>query len=93
MHGFQARVPICQFLAENVVRNGRTQAFLVQKNAPFSCKNANLPNRTCFTRLRVWGGGSADFIFMGAGIFLRNKAASNNFDANGDLSYPIIRVF
>ena len=25
------------------------------ENIPFSCKNDNLPNRTCFTRLRVWG--------------------------------------
>ena len=32
-------MPICQFLAENVVRNG---------GAPFSCKNANLPNRNLF---------------------------------------------
>ena len=36
VHSFQARVPICQFLAENVVRHGRIRHFLVQKNAPLA---------------------------------------------------------
>ena len=31
VHSFQARVPICQFLAENVVRHGRIRHFLAQK--------------------------------------------------------------
>ena len=35
--------------------------FLVEKKTPFSCGNANLPNRTCFTRLR---GGLGERNFM-----------------------------
>ena len=30
-------------------------AIFVVKNAPFSCGNTNLPNRTCFTRLQGEG--------------------------------------
>ena len=34
-----------------------TLRFLGPKNAPFCCKNANLPNHTCFTRIRGGVGG------------------------------------
>ena len=44
------------FFIENVARNGLKSNILGQKNAPFSCKNANLPNRTCFTRIPGGGG-------------------------------------
>ena len=50
-HGSQTSVPICRFLSENVARNDLRSRFFWPKNAPFSCGNANLPNRTCFTRL------------------------------------------
>ena len=46
------------FFIENVARNGLKSHFLGPNSAPFCCKNANLPNRTCFTRIRGrgWGG-------------------------------------
>ena len=40
---------------ENVARNGLKSHMFGPKNAPFCGKNANLPNRTCFSRIR--GGG------------------------------------
>ena len=51
------KIGISRFFTENVARNGRKSPIFGQKkkNAPFCCKNANLPNRTRFTRLR--GGG------------------------------------
>ena len=48
--------------AENVVRNGPKSAFLGSQLAPFSCKNANLPNRTCFRRVLVYPPPPTDYM-------------------------------
>ena len=41
-----------KFFTENVGRNGlESHIFFGQKIAAFCCKSANLPNRTCFTRV------------------------------------------
>ena len=45
------KIGISRFFTENVAQNGRKSPIFGQKNAPFCCKNANLPNRTRFTRL------------------------------------------
>ena len=40
-----------KFFTENVAQNGLKSHFFGPQNAPFCCKNGNLPNRTCFTRI------------------------------------------
>ena len=47
--------PMCQW---TTFGTKRTSHFLGPKSAPFCCKNANLPNRTCFTRIRGGGKGT-----------------------------------
>ena len=39
------------FFIENVARNGLKSHIFGPKSAPFCCKNANLSNHTCFTRI------------------------------------------
>ena len=67
------------FFIENVARNGLKSHFLGPKSAPFCCKNANLPNRTCFTRIQGGrgenaGGGHAPVFlvatFLGVWVYL-----------------------
>ena len=42
------------FFIENVARDSLKSLFFGPKAAPFCCKNANLPNRACFTRILPW---------------------------------------
>ena len=47
---------------QNAVRNGLKSHMFGPKNAPFCCKNANLPNCTCFTRIQGQEGGLTRYI-------------------------------
>ena len=76
------------FFIENVARNGLKSHFLGPKSAPFCCKNANLPSRTCFTRIpppppekvSIWGFSADLYSFSSFGGGEPNFADKNFLD-------------
>ena len=72
------------FFTENVVRSGMKSRFLGPKHVPFCCKNANLPNRTCFTRIQTplpkqrSDGFPLEFLLKGPQAELRTSTLSQN---------------
>ena len=90
MHHFRNKTDQTFFI-ENVARNGLKSLFLGPKSAPFCCKNANLPNRTCFTRIRrppPHPGSHRKNLFIFTCLFLSLEDGKGWGHNRGDLKMP-----